>query len=133
MKLEEETFVVRMTRGNANQRMRSKPKIVTEDARFARDAREAAERHNAGWRADWVIGTLDEEAARKALEEYRENGSGRTGPAEGNRRLNPVAVRAIRWLSEHTDKSYPDLASAYGVRRSSVGKIVRRESYPDVD
>lgn len=50
-----------------------------------------------------------------------------------NRKLSDNDIRTIRHLADTKQKTYKELASIYGYDTSSIGKIVRRQRYSDVE
>ena len=50
-----------------------------------------------------------------------------------NRKLSDADVKTIRHLADTRQKTYKELASIYGYDTSSIGKIVRRQRYSDVE
>ena len=52
---------------------------------------------------------------------------------KGNRKLSDDDIRSIRHLATTKQKSYKELASIYNYDRSSIGKIVRRQRYSEIE
>ena len=49
-----------------------------------------------------------------------------------NARLDDDQVRSIRAQYEQGNDSWSDLGAKFGISKRSIGRIVRKESYPDV-
>ena len=52
---------------------------------------------------------------------------------KGNRKLSDDDIRTIRHLANTKQKTYKELALMYNYDSSSIGKIVRRQRYSDVE
>ena len=50
-----------------------------------------------------------------------------------NRKLSNLDVINIRHLADTKQKTYKELALLYNYDRSSIGKIVRRERYSEIE
>lgn len=47
-------------------------------------------------------------------------------------KLNPIAVKTIRWLLINTKKSQRDIAKAYGISQSLIGAVSTKKAWSNV-
>ncbi|MGW2169139.1 HNH endonuclease signature motif containing protein [Streptomyces sp. NPDC001705] len=61
-----------------------------------------------------------------------ENAQDRAERGQAARKLNPEAVKVIRWVYANTPRTLADIAAAYGINTTTVHRVVTRKLWDQV-